>query len=124
MIKDRIRLAEAQGWTHIRMKWVQMEEKSYPFGCPPADQYSNKKVDKRFKEQIPDPFTSADDFVVLMDYIAETEDAGWTITRIEKGKWHAIVGHPFKEGFGATPQEAGTRAALKVINGSKQEKEQ
>lgn len=68
---ERIKLAEAMGWTHIRMNWVAMAEKSYPFGCPPADQYSNKVVDKRFKEQIPDPEHNANDANQLIVFLTQ-----------------------------------------------------
>lgn len=64
--QERIRLAKLQGWTHIRMKWVAMDGQAYPFGCPPADEYSDGKVNKQIKVQIPNPFEDAnDDYAVL-----------------------------------------------------------
>ena len=53
------------------MKYVAMDEKSYLFGCAPADLYSNGRVDKRFKEQIPDPFTDANDDYAVLEWMRE-----------------------------------------------------
>ena len=68
-IKDRIRICEAMGWTHIHMKYVAMDETSYPFGCPPADQYSDGKVNTAYKEQIPNPLESHDDCHALIEWL-------------------------------------------------------
>ena len=65
-MSDRIRLAEAMGWTHIRMKWVAMEEKSYPFGCVPRN-----VNDKHLKEQIPDPYTNANDDYAVLEWMRD-----------------------------------------------------
>ena len=70
-MSDRIKLAEAMGWTHIHMKYVAMDETSYPFGCPPAIHYADNVVDKRFKEQIPDPFTDANDDYAVLEWSRE-----------------------------------------------------
>ena len=59
-MKDRIKLAEAMGWTDIRMKHVEMDGNSYPFG------WSHESDNPKYREQIPDPFTNAnDDYAVL-----------------------------------------------------------
>ena len=70
---DRILLAEAMGWTNICMKYVAMEDKSYPFGCAPGN-----VNDKHLKEQIPDPFNSANDDYAVLEWMRDpnnvTED--------------------------------------------------
>ena len=86
-MNDRIKLAEAMGWTHIHMKHVKMDGKSYPFGCPTADQYSDGVVRKQYKEQIPDPFTDANDCEALiywLNSIGWFVDIDWQITNDER----------------------------------------
>lgn len=70
-ISDRIRLAEAMGWTYLRMKYVEMDGQSYCFGCPPADQYSDGKLDPKYRQQIPDPFTDANDDYAVLEWMRE-----------------------------------------------------
>ena len=72
--ENRIRLAEWQGWTHIRMKYVAMDKRSYPFGCVPGN-----VNDTHLKEQIPDPYTDANDCEALIRHLRKR---GWLI-RIE-----------------------------------------
>lgn len=66
--EERIKLAEAMGWTNIRSKYIAMEEKSYPFGVVPGN-----VNDKRFKEQIPDPFTDANDDYAVLEWMRKTD---------------------------------------------------
>lgn len=86
----RIMLAEAMGWTHIRMKWIAMDETSYPFGCPPANQYSGGVVQKQYKEQIPDPFTDANDDYTVLEWMRDWRAQG--ITQEQLHAFNARVG--------------------------------
>ena len=69
--KDRIRLAErnvlakAMGWKELRMKYVAMEEKSYPFGRDP------ECTNPKYREQIPDPFTDANDDYAVLEWMRD-----------------------------------------------------
>ena len=102
MIEERIRLAEAMGWTRIRMKHVAMDGQSYPFACPPADQYSDGKVDPTYRQQIPDPFTDANDDYAVLEWMRERGIEAWQIVEECEYCIHYKIGDY-------------ARAALKVI---------
>ncbi len=88
MSNDRILVAEAMGWTHIRNKYIAMEEKSYPFGCPPASEYSDGKVDKRIKEQIPDPEHDANDDYACLEWARNQGDEFYSaFCRVVRWTW-------------------------------------
>lgn len=109
MNDDRIKLAEAMGWTHIHMKYVAMDGKSYPFGCVPGN-----VNDTHLKEQIPDPYTNANDDYSVLEWMREAyQRQAWSGTEAERLCWTRFhQGLPdirdYKIGDYA-------RAALKVI---------
>jgi len=81
----RIKLAEAMGWKHIHKKYVKMDGQSYPFGCPPAKEYSDGKINKKYQEQIPDPENKANDCEAL-------------IRHLQANGWRVVIHHREKSG--------------------------
>lgn len=112
--QDRIRLADAMGWTRIRMKYVEMDEKSYPFGCLPAEQYAGGKVIKHIKEQIPDPFTDANDAWAVHEHMMASDMA----EDYKDALFERVVrqGHQYSRAQDVTPWDW-PRAALTALGG-------
>lgn len=92
-MNDRIKLAEAMGWTNIRMKYVAMDGQSYPFGCVPRN-----VNDKHLKEQIPDPYTNANDDYAVLEWLRAEDNKPWqyTLSQLDYGtrryKWDYQIG--------------------------------
>ena len=106
--QDRIRLAEAMGWTRISMKYVAMDERSYPFGCPPSTEYTDGLVNPKYREQIPNPFTNANDDYAVLEWMREQSPRLFTPTFWRKLNLSWIAS-------ACTPGDY-ARAALKVLD--------
>ena len=102
-LNDRIKLAEAMGWTHIHMKYVAMDETSYPFGCVPGN-----VNDKHLKEQIPDPCTNANDDYAVLEWAIKNLDPDAYLAALTEIVGSYAYLHEYRIGYFA-------RAALKVI---------
>ena len=108
-LSDRIKLAEAMGWTHIHMKYVAMDETSYPFGCVPGN-----VNDKHLKEQIPDPYTNANDDYAVLEWMRERRDS---LLADDADVWRKFMAVIHEGAFCTSLYQIGdyARAALKVI---------
>ena len=105
-VQNRIKLAEAMGWTNIHMKYVAMDEKSYPFGCVPGN-----VNDKNLKEQVPDPFTNANDDYAVLAWLRNNEKYQFN-DRLEYHLGLPRIGYQIGDY---------ARAALKVITDTDQQ---